>query len=117
MFPSVVAASRLHLWNPGDPVRLDGLRLLIGVAPSYNLRDLATLDLIEISLPTHSAGAWVDVFDVDTCRAQSDLQTFFPGITKVLQTPVMGIWSAGDLTEVLQGFHARERVERMFQNR
>ena len=52
---------------------------------------------------------WVDVFDLATCRDQSDIQQFFPGI-KVVQTPILGIWSLGHLTEVLQGFYARERA-------
>jgi hypothetical protein len=81
---------------------------LLGVSASYVVKELELLDSIDAGL-SGSGRIWVDVFDLATCRDQSDIQQFFPGI-KVVQTPILGIWSLGHLTEVLQGFYARERA-------
>lgn len=102
--------SHIHLWSPGDPVCSEGLRLLMGVAASYAVSDLKLLDLLDEAIPSRQEEIWVDVFDLAKCRTQSDIQEFFPGITKLVQTPILGIWSNGHLTEVAQGFYARERI-------
>ena len=109
-FPELVAASHLHLWRPGDPIHSGGLRLLIGISASYAVKELELLDMIDAALLGGPEKVCVDVFDLATCRAQEDVRLFFPGITKVVQTPILGIWSLGHLTEVIQGFYARERA-------
>ena len=102
--------SHLHFWSPGDPVYSEGFRLLMGVAASYALSELELLDLIDEGMSSRQEGIWVDVFDLAKCRTQSDIEKFFPGITKLVQTPILGIWSLGHLTEVVTGFYARERI-------
>jgi len=112
-FPTFVAKSRLHLWSPGDPIEQQGLRLLLGVSPSYCVYDLILLDDVNAALLTGTKEIRVDVFDMNVCHAQADIHRFFPAVLKVLQTPVLGIWSMGQLTEVLQGNYARERLRVM----
>jgi len=109
-FPSLVSRSRLHLWSPGDPVESRGVRALLGVSPSYCIYDLILLDDADAAPLTASNEIRIDVFDLAVCHTQSNIQAFFPVAMEFQQTPVLGIWSMGRLIEVLQGYHARERL-------
>jgi hypothetical protein len=63
-FPAFVAKSRLHLWSAGDPIEKQGLRLLLGVSPSYCVYDLNLLDDVNAALRTATKEIRVDVFDL-----------------------------------------------------
>ena len=104
-FPELVNASHMHLWSPGEPVHSQGLRLLLGLSASYAVNELELLDTIETALAAKGKPIWVDVLDVAQ-RSETDLLTAFPGIGKFSQTPILGVWSLGRQTDVLQGFHA-----------
>jgi hypothetical protein len=41
-----------------------------------------------------------------SCKSQADFESCLPGIGKVFQTPVVGIWSNGRLTEKASGHDA-----------
>ncbi len=80
------------------------------VGDPTNRATLKLLNLLDEGIPSRQEEIWVDVFDLAKCRTQSDIQEFFPGITKFVQMPILGIWSLGHLTEVVQGFYAHERI-------
>jgi hypothetical protein len=101
LFPELVSRSSMHLWKPGDPIDAAGRRLLVGVA-TYSPRDLELLDRLEEYLRVWSAER-VDVFNIDDCKAQDDFCKYVPGLVKVLQTPVVGLWINGALSTSATG--------------
>ena len=74
--------SRLHLWQPGDPVPNRGRRILLGVA-SYSLPDLALLDTLNEADEQGSIWPRLDVFNVLQCQSIQDFERYVPGIGKV----------------------------------
>jgi hypothetical protein len=111
-FPSAVAVSPYHLWRPGDAVAPAARRLLIGVA-TWSGYDMRLLDALADAFPANGTGAMrIDLFNTAECRSQQDFQGYIPGLDDVLQTPVVGVWRQGRLTDVAQGFHARELAAR-----
>jgi hypothetical protein len=81
---------------------------LIGVAP-YSAYDLKLLEVLN-ELPLDPASDRIDVFDVLACQKQEDFEKYVPGIGKVFQTPVVGIWGNGKLEETNSGHSAREQL-------
>jgi len=107
-FPNVVESSHMEIWRPNDsqfePHDQD---VLIGVA-TYSLEDLKLLDEIEQRLSVHSAPERISVFDISAFTEMEDFERLLPGIGKVFQTPVVGFWRNGQLTERLSGAAARD---------
>jgi hypothetical protein len=102
--------------------------LLLGVA-SYSLYDLYLLDtLVEAGVghtnvrPASTEGGVapadksvsVDVFSVHDCRRQEDFDEYVPGLTPVLQSPVVGLWREGKLVEKAVGAAGRKVVAGLF---
>jgi hypothetical protein len=112
-FPAVVADSRLHAWSPGNPIRQQGKRLLLGIA-TYSENDMRLLDLVEESQMRHDGDSlWVDVFNTLEWKSRQDLDKYIPGLGDVYQTPVFGLWEDGRLNEQAWGKDARDRVIRL----
>jgi hypothetical protein len=84
--------------------------LLIGVA-TYSREDLRLLDLVEEALKHQDGtGPRVDVFNTLDCRTDEDFARYVPGLGKVHQTPVVGVWEKGVLKEKAWGKPARDLV-------
>ena len=49
----------------------------------------------------------VDVFNVLDFKSQSDFDKYVPGIARVFQSPVLGVWEDGTLKRSLSGSDAR----------
>jgi len=107
-----LSGSQLHFWKPGDPVARLNRRVLIGVAPysRYDVNLLAALDELQLD----SSFERIDIFDVLACQSQADFEKYIPGIEKVYQTPVVGLWENRRLVQHLSGNNARELLMRMY---
>jgi hypothetical protein len=107
-FPNVVDESHMEIWRPTDsPFEPHDQDVLIGVA-TYSLEDLKLLDEIEERLRNRSVLENISVFDVSAFSEMGDFERHLPGIGKVFQTPVVGFWKNGQLTDRLSGAAARD---------
>ena len=104
-FPELVSRSNLRLWKPGDEIPNNKPRLLLGVA-TYSDSDMRLLDALDerVGVGTEER---VDVFNVLDCKSQSDFAKYVPGISRVFQSPVVGVWEDGTLKRSLSGSEAR----------
>jgi len=130
LFPELVRDSRLHYWRPGNPVYSDGLRLLMGLAPSFSLPDLRLADVINESLAKTSDGTRVDVFNMATdLNAPVGLADYYPLLREHshlvppvgsvgwrLPQPVLGVWRSGVCEELLDGWKALKRTLELVQS-
>jgi hypothetical protein len=134
--PSLLNATPLRLWSPGDPISDWGIRLLVGVATwsGYDMRLLDILAerqiqggvrvsdddmrLLDIMAEGQQQGGIrisdVDVFNINNCRGHADFRLYIPSLRLVLQTPAVGIWVMGKLNWIGQGAEARDLVAHMF---
>jgi hypothetical protein len=120
-FAELVESTDLRLWRPGQPIEANGRRLLIGVA-TYSVHDLKLLDLVQSHLTSQSQNGnvrfaagialSVDVFDILDCRTPDDFEKYVPGVGPVSQTPVVGLWADGELTENAFGYDGRMLIYR-----
>jgi hypothetical protein len=65
------------------------------------------LDGIDAELPREGRNETICLFDVSAFPDFKDFEKCIPGIGKVYQTPVAGIWNDGVLKERLSGAVAR----------
>src|SRR5260370_24286501 len=106
--PVLLSRTSLRKWRPGEAISAKGLRMLLGVAV-YSPFDLELLDLLNEKMsPANNSSIQVDVFDVLECPTMEDFSRYIPGIAKVYQTPVVGIWKDGVLFDQAWGRAARD---------
>jgi hypothetical protein len=114
LFPATVAASRLRLWAPGNPIPDKGTRILLGTA-TWSGYDMHLLDVIDEALRKMNGKApLVEVFNAGILTSQDAFEHYIPGIGEVLQMPVVGVWHDGRLVERASGYAARDLAARMF---
>ena len=110
-FGEVVRKSQLDLWASADTAIAEGLVLVIGAA-MWSRYDLELFDWMNEQLSrSNGARPHVMVFDMHTCRSQSDIQLRIPISQKVISSPVVGVWRAGSLVATEQGFRARDLIK------
>ena len=110
-FAAEVRGHGMKLWQPGDPWTAVGERFLVGVAAAYSVHDLKLMDDIDAGVRSgHIVSSAVDIFDISNIGNMSEFEEYIPGMTPVTQSPVLGIWVDGQLTERLQGFKAKQRL-------
>jgi hypothetical protein len=109
LFPIVVSASPLRLWQPGDPIAPTGRRLLLGVA-TWSVPDVTMLDELALALLRQPSDLVVDVFNVADVRSAGDFERYVPGIGTVFHTPVVGLWIDGRLVAKASGKAGRDLV-------
>jgi hypothetical protein len=113
-FPATVAASRLRLWKPGDPIPNRGTRLLVGAAV-WSRYDMLLLDLIDDALRIRNGDTpHVDVFNAGILTSQEAIEDYIPGIGEVLQMPAVGVWHDGRLVKSASGYEGRDLAAQMF---
>ena len=109
-FLTLLNASRMKSWKPGDPIYRNGVRFLIGVA-TWSHQDMRLLDNIEKALLEHKYdNDRVDVFDFwSECHTQEELDRYIPGmdIGAIYHSPVVGRWENGILSVKSSGFGGR----------
>lgn len=111
-FPSVVSTSPFRLWSPGNPIPAKGKRVLIGVA-TWSAYDMKLLDAVSQVLQRSPLDLMVDVFNVADCSSLESFERYMPGIGRVFQTPVVGLWSDGQLVDKATGRSGRELAARV----
>lgn len=106
-FPSVVENTHMEIFRPGEELPTSGAHIWIGVA-SYSIPDLVMLDTIEAKLSREPCGNdTIHLFDVSAFTDSRDFEKYLPGIGRVYQTPVIGIWEDGVLKEKASGVTAK----------
>jgi hypothetical protein len=111
--PILLSGTNLHRWSPGQAISAKGLRMLLGVAP-YSPLDLQLLDLLNEKMSAaNNSSIQIDVFNVLECPTMEDFSRYIPGISRVYQTPVVGIWKNGVLVEQAWGRAARDLISRV----
>lgn len=103
----MLAAINLRLWSPSMPIRADGEWVLIGIA-TWSAYDLDLLDRLAAKLAGLKRNAIIDIFDVDECKSMEDLERYVPGIGRVFQTPVVGVWHDGTKVDSAWGAAGRK---------
>jgi hypothetical protein len=90
---------------------------LIGIA-FYSLPDLKLLDQLVLKYLGLAAETSkrepIVIFDVLHCKTMWDFDKLIPGIGAVYQTPVVGIWKNGLLTEKATGAEAHSLIARKY---
>ena len=92
--PSMLAVSNLRFWSPSLPISANGERALVGIA-TWSLYDPQLLDRLQATLACCNRQTIIDIFDVDACKSLDDTERYVPGIGRVFQTPVVGVWRDG----------------------
>jgi hypothetical protein len=111
---AALSGTNIEICSVDSSPEPNGSRALIGVAP-YSLPDLALLDALKRSLAEgENNREHIQIFDVLTCATISDFERYIPGIGNVYQTPVIGIWEDGALTQKASGAEARGTIIRRY---
>jgi len=106
------SGSVLNAWHLGDPVPTTGCRILIGIV-SWSGYDLRLLDALRQADTVRGQGR-IDVLDIEAAARSSGSYDYFerviPGIGKIYQTPIVGIWNNGALMQRGSGAAGRELI-------
>ena len=108
----LLSGSVLNAWHLGDPVPTTGYGILIGIV-SWSGYDLRLLDAL--AQPRTVRGRErIDVLDIDAAGRSSGSYAYFdrliPGIGKIYQTPIVGVWNDGALMQKGSGAAGREFI-------
>jgi hypothetical protein len=85
---------------------------LIGVV-TWSAYDMKLLDAVSRVLQRPPSGLTVEVFNVADCSSPEAFDRYVPGTGRVFQTPVVGLWSDGQLVDKATGRTGRELVARV----
>lgn len=106
-FPKEFPRKALVWCQFGGPIERSNSRVLIGVA-TWSQHDMKLLDELERKLSDSPiAGDRVEIFDISDTRAE-EFDKYIPGIGRVFQTPILGIWEKGILVAARSGARARD---------
>src|SRR5207244_428451 len=109
-FTRLVAASRLLLWQSGDPIWSEGRRILLGVMTA-SMYDMRLLDVLDAAVATGETGTdRVEVFNWQSITSEAEQDRYVPGVGFVFHTPVIGMWEHGRLTATSSGPEARDAL-------
>jgi hypothetical protein len=113
LFPVAVESSNFKLWKANNWQSEMRSRLVIGAA-TYVPAELALLDRINERLSKDSGSMAVEVFNFLDCANQEDVDIRVPGIARVYQTPIVGLWKDHEFRQSEQGTKARELLRQLF---
>jgi hypothetical protein len=87
--------------------------MLFGTA-TWSGYDMHLLDVIDQALADRGGDLpMVEVFNAGILTTIDDFEKYIPGL-EAHHTPVLGIWEDGRLVERQFGYHAGDRIARMF---
>ncbi|MEO7100841.1 MAG: hypothetical protein ABI162_15880 [Luteolibacter sp.] len=113
-FPQAVQDAGFELAVPGTPFPSD--RLVIGVGTYVSL-EMVLLDRIRekvLVLPIPEWEGKIFVFDMLSCASNDDIEELVPGVGRVLQTPVVGLWQGGMPLKSVCGWQATRFLCQLF---
>jgi len=94
-FVSLLKVSRLHLWQPGDPIFASGRRILLGVM-SASRYDLQLLDILNKAIQDGITGTdHFDVFNFPYVSSLEEALQYIPDISPPGLTPMVSRWENG----------------------
>ena len=107
----MISGSAMQWWSWGDSIPDTENQILIGVA-TWSVYDLRLLDALdEMSANSKDRIRILDMEKVPDFVWSLDLfNQVIPGIGKIYQTPVIGIWEEGALVEKGSGAAGRDLV-------
>ena len=105
MLPGRAAELNISIWKPGDSIPKQGTRILVGVS-EWNPGDLQFLDW----LIGNTVDARIEIFLLADCKSQEDIDCHIPGIARVFQPPVVGVWRDGILVAREQSVPAATKL-------
>ena len=108
-----IRESNFHPWYPGQPFKQTGMRVLVGIS-TYVPTELRFLDCIA-KVKGHFEDIHLDVFELSLCQSQEEIDACFPGIGPVFQTPAIGVWEDGQLTQTGSNVLGRNLLMRLFE--
>lgn len=113
-FGAYVQEGPFNLWSLGQPIVADGRRLLIGAA-IWSVYDLRLLDTLEDAFCAGRISSdRIDVFEMNSLRDWIQINDYIPGLEKVYQPPVVGLWTQNRLVASYEGAFARDFVLSMY---
>jgi hypothetical protein len=104
--PERIRSLGVKLWKPGDAIQSQGRRILVGVT-EYVRGDLELLDAVLGVL----GNSQLEIFILAECRSQADVELYVPGVTPVINPPVIGIWEDGVLVKKASGREAKQILQ------
>ena len=80
---------------------------------SYSALDLYLLDNFLDSYCGKRIASDYDIFILDVVFVKKglEIEKIFPGVTKIFQTPIVGIWENSSLKEMKWGYEGRRILE------
>ncbi len=112
-----VETSKLHYWQPGNPIVASGTRVLIGVSvwSGYDLELLDRLNDFFERDPAKTVFLTVDVFNTDDWAR---LDEYIPSleIETVIHSPFVGVWRDGQLESSGSGHAGRVMVSALLEH-
>ena len=109
----LLSRSSLNAWHVGDPIPVVDHWVLIGIA-AWSGYDLRLLDVLAQARAKPGAQERIAVFDIDVegnaSRGYDYLERIIPGLGKIYQTPVVGVWESGILKQCGSGFAGRNLI-------
>jgi hypothetical protein len=110
----LLSEGHLNAWHLGEPTQAEGQRILIGIV-RWSAYDLRLLDSLNHAFSSKfRENERIDILDIDAAGRSSGNWDFFeqviPGIGKIYQTPIVGIWENGMLLQRGAGAAGRDLV-------
>lgn len=104
----------MNTWHVDDPIPRVSQRILIGIVP-WSGYDLRLLDALSQAYSgAHRPEEQLEIFDIDAAGRASGgydyLERMIPGIGKIFQTPVVGVWEKEVLTQKATGAAGRDLI-------
>ena len=111
----VLAHDSLSIWSIHDlPARPETGNFVLICVAVYSLPDMELLDaVVAKQRESKYREERLDIVNVLTC-SQTDFDSRIPGIGKVFQTPVVGIWKYGVLEKKGSGHKAVEAIKQHY---
>lgn len=109
-FPLLVEKSPFQMWEPGKSTCTKGKRILLGIAPQWNLQDLQYLDSLAKLMAHFGVTERVEVFDASDLCSYVEIAQYIPTLEKPKGYPLVGIWQNGHLQKVDSNYSARRLV-------
>jgi len=114
-FPELVSASRLNYWSPKDSVLSQGIRYLVGLAATYDLRDLRLADILNEQLgASECMCVRVDVFNTADIANMDKIDLYYSPVPLITPgwhfSPIVGKWVDGKQVHAISGYEARKYI-------
>jgi hypothetical protein len=104
-FRDLAVENGFSVRNTGEPMPEHNL-IIIGLAASYALAELAALDdaIERLSIPKRE----IELLDMSACKSSSELSVYLPELPRIIQSPFIAVWNGLEWTRLITGHKAIE---------